>query len=222
MSVQTETVSGLPFVGQLPSEELSRVAMRARLLDVSPGQVVALEGEPCTALFFPVRGLLRARRVSMDGREQVLAYIGPGGCFNLVPALDGGSNVATLDALTEARVVSLACTDFRTLLAEHKVVAVAVSEYLATEVRRLSDLVESLALHTVRARLAQFLLDYAGGKAAGRQWTQEAIAAEIGTVREMVGRSLRAFADEGWLRRERKRLVVLDRRALEREAGTVN
>ena len=94
----------------------------------------------------------------------------------------------------------------------------AVSRYLAGEVRRLSDLVESLALHTVRARRARFLLERAEGTVPRRRWTQEEIAAQIGTVREMVGRTLRAFTDDGWIRRHQGRIVILDQSALEREA----
>jgi CRP/FNR family transcriptional regulator len=50
------------------------------------------------------------------------------------------------------------------------------------------------------------------------RWTQEEIAAQIGTVREVVARTLRAFADAGLLRMERHRIVLLDRAGLEAEA----
>mgnify|MGYP000179699304 CR=1 FL=1 len=98
-------------------------------------------------------------------------------------------------------------------------VALAVLERLAAEVRRLSDMVESLALHTVRTRLARFLLSTAQNPNSPKRWTQQEIAAHIGTVREMVGRSLRAFADEGWIHRQRGRIVITNRQRLEREAG---
>jgi CRP/FNR family cyclic AMP-dependent transcriptional regulator len=222
MSAQVEMLAGLPFLDQLPQDELLRIAPFVRKLSLSPDQVAVLEGEPCRAVYFPVRGLLCAKRVSLLGREQVLAYIGPGGCFNLVPALDGGQNMATVYAVTASLVYAVPCDELRRMVAEHGEIALAVSEHLAAEVRRLSDMVESLALHTVRARLARFLLDSVDGGTTGYRWTQEAIAAEIGTVREMVGRSLRAFADAGWVRRERRRLLVLDREALEREAGTTS
>jgi len=98
-------------------------------------------------------------------------------------------------------------------------VSLAVSQYLAAELRRLSDLAESLALHTVRTRLARFLVDHGDSEATPRHWTQEEIAAQIGTVREMVGRTLRSFADEGLIRRQRGRIIVVNPQALEREAS---
>ena len=90
---------------------------------------------------------------------------------------------------------------------------------MAAEVRHLSDMVEGLALHTVRTRLARFLLTQAEGTRHPKRWTQEEIAAHIGTVRDVVGRTLRAFADDGLIRRERGRVVVVDREGLEREAA---
>ncbi len=218
MSAQVETLSQLPFFGSLDAEALRLIVPLVREQVVPAGQVVVIEGEPSRAVYFPVRGLLRAGRMSPDGCEQVLAYVGPGGSFNLVSALDGGNNLATMDALTESTVYAIDCRDFQQILAEHQGVATAVSQYLASEVRRLSDLVESLALHTVRARLARFLLERAEGTVPRRKWTQEEIAAQIGTVREMVGRTLRAFSEDGWIRRHHGRIVIADRLELEREA----
>jgi len=113
------------------------------------------------------------------------------------------------------------CERFRRIVREHHEVALAVMERLATEVRRLTDMVEDLALHTVRARLARFLLAQAEDPQPSHRWTQEEIAAHIGTVREMVGRTLRAFTAAGLIHRERGRVVVADREGLEREATGV-
>jgi len=78
--------------------------------------------------------------------------------------------------------------------------------------------VEDLSLHTVRGRLARFLLEQAETDETTRRWTQEEIAAHLGTVRDMVGRTLRAFADAGLVRMERQRIMLLDREGLEAEA----
>jgi CRP/FNR family transcriptional regulator len=70
----------------------------------------------------------------------------------------------------------------------------------------------------VRERLARFLLEHVEGGQVAQRWTQEEIAAHLGTVRDMVGRTLRAFADAGLLRIERQRIVLLNRPGLEVEA----
>jgi CRP/FNR family transcriptional regulator len=132
--------------------------------------------------------------------------------------LDGGPHLATVDAVTDATLHTIPCKLFRQMIRDHHEMGLAVLEHLAAEVRRLSDMVEDLALHTVRTRLARFLLAQTDSPQPSRRWTQEEIAAHIGTVRDVVGRVLRTLADEGLIRRERGRLVVRDRAGLEREA----
>jgi len=216
---KSPTLSQLPFFAALGEHDLLEIAPYVHQRTFSPGQIITVEGQPCQAVYCVAQGVVRMYRLSLQGREQVLAYLGSGQFFNLVPVLDGGPNLATAEAVTEASLYSISCQRFHQIMRDHHEVARAVLEHLAAEVRRLSDLVEGLALYTVRARLARFLLAQAAGQPSSHQWTQEEIATNIGTVREMVGRTLRDFAIAGLIRRERGRTVVLDRDGLEREAA---
>ena len=219
MAVTVQALSQLPLFAELDEDALLEIAPHIRERTFSSGQVIILEGEPCQAVYFVVQGLVRTRRLSLEGREHVLAYLGPGESFNLVPALDGQPHLATVDALTDSTLYTIPCEQFRRIMRNHHEVALAVLERLASEVRRLSDMVEDLALHTVRTRLARFLLTQAEDRQPPKRWTQEEIAAHIGTVREMVGRTLRAFAAAGLIRRQRGRIVVVNRKGLEHEAA---
>ena len=235
MAIAVQTLSKLPLFSRLGDDALLEIAPYIQERTFSPGQVIVLEDEPCQTVYFVAQGVVRTGRLSPEGREQVLAYLGPGEPFNLVPALDGGSTLASVDAVTDTTLYTISCERLREIMRDHHGVALAVMERLGAEVRRLSDMVEDLALHTVRTRLARFLLAHAsaepssraqaeglGGVVDGTQspkrWTQEEIAAQIGTVRDVVGRALRTFADDGLIRRERGRLVVTDRAGLERAA----
>jgi CRP-like cAMP-binding protein len=219
MSANLNTLSHVrPFNG-LNEASLERLLLEIRECSFEPGQVICLEGEPCQTVYVIAEGWVRVRQFSAEGREHVLAHLGPGACLNLVPALDAGLVVADADALSPATLYAIPCERLNALMAADPVLARAVAEALASEVRRLSTLARDLALHPVRARLARFLLSQAESRTAHRYWTQQDIAAIIGTVRDVVGRTLRAFAEEGLVRRERGRLVVADRHALEREAN---
>ena len=219
MAITVQTLRQLPFFAGLGDDALLEIAPYIHERTFSPGQMIISEGEPCQAVYFVVRGVVRVHRLSLEGREHVLAYLGPGELFSLVPVLDGGPNPATVDALTEAALYTISCQRFHQIMRDRHEVALAVLEHLAARVRHLSDMVEGLALHTVRTRLARFLLAQAEGTRHPKRWTQEEIAAHIGTVRDVVGRTLRAFADDGLIRRERGRVVVVDREGLEREAA---
>lgn len=219
MAITVEVLSQLPFFARLGDDALLEIAPYIHERTFSPGQMIVSEGEPCQAVYFVARGVVRIHRLSLEGREQVLAYLGPGESFNLVPVLDGRPNLATVDALAEATLYTISCQRFHRIMRDRHEVALAVLEHLAARVRHLSDMVEGLALHTVRTRLARFLLTQAEDTRHPKRWTQEEIAAHIGTVRDVVGRTLRIFADDGLIRRERGRVVVVDQEGLEREAA---
>ncbi len=105
------------------------------------------------------------------------------------------------------------------LLARYPALAQGVIENLAARARHLISLVEDLSLRTVSARLAKLLLTQAvGGAEAPRRLTQQEMAAQLGTVREMVGRALRSFEEEGLIRFDRHRIIILDQEGLENKA----
>jgi CRP/FNR family transcriptional regulator len=160
--------------------------------------------------------------MSLEGRKYVLDYFGPGQFFNLAAALNGGTNKASVEAVTDTMTLVLPCDQLYEIVRVEPGVALAAIEYLASAVSQLSDAVADLALHTVRTRLARFLLSQScnHGRLA-RSWTQEDIAARIGSVRDVVGRALRSFLSEGLIRWERNRLAVADLDGLTREAGAI-
>ena len=169
------------------------------------------------AAYFVLEGQVRVYRVSREGREQVLVRLEPG----QVPAFqDEARNPANAVALTPVALVVLLRDDFLRLILAHGDLALAVLRDFAGRLSHLTDLVEGLALHTVQVRLARFLLDQAdrGTPGEAQRWTQQDIAVHLGTVRDVVGRELRALEDAGVVRVERGRIALLDRDALTRIA----
>ena len=212
----------VPLFSALSERALSRLAEVTVRRTCAPGEMVILEREPCQYVYFVAEGQARAVRTAPDGREQVLARLGPGNAFNTVPPfLPRKVNHATVQAVTPLVLYAISVSDFLRLVEECPELARALLEDFARRLDHLTFLVEDLSLRTVRGRLARFLLEHAEGgreRAVIHRWTQEEMAAQIGTVREVVARTLRAFADAGLLRVERHRIILLDRAGLEAEA----
>lgn len=219
MGVPVEELIKLPFFAGLQRATVEEIAAIAMRCEYASGEVIALEGDPCRAVHFIAKGLLRMHQTSPEGRDYVLAHLRAGDCPDLGAALDGAGNLATLEALGRTVLYAIPCDRFLALMRRYAELSFAVAAYLASQLRRVSQVARDLALYTVRARLARFLLTHAEENPAQHRWTQEMIAAQIGTIRDVVGRSLRAFAEEGLIRRERGRLVIIDREGLQREAG---
>jgi len=219
MDSTSRALRRIPIFADLSDEALARVASVAVRRVYAPGETIIIEGDPCQAAYFIAEGQVRVYRLSLGGREQVLARLGPGQTFNTVPPFrTQGVNHANVQAATETTLYAIVSDDFGRLVGECPELAMAILQDFAGRLDHLTNLVEDLSLRTVRGRLARFLLEHAGASQVTLRWTQDEIAAHLGTVRDMVGRTLRAFADAGLVRMDRQRIVLLDRKGLEAEA----
>lgn len=219
MNVIAETLHKSPFFSGLGEDELAEVASRVHERTFRRGEVILLEGEAPQAVYFIVHGQVRIYRLSPDGREQVLKRLGPGEAFNLVPVLNGGHNPSSAMAWTDVTVYAIERGYFVQIVRQHPAVAMAVLADLAARLRYMTALVEDLSLRTVGARLAKLLLTQAvGEEAAPRRMTQQEMAAQLGTVREVVGRALAELEREGLIRMERHRIVIVNRADLATKA----
>jgi CRP/FNR family cyclic AMP-dependent transcriptional regulator len=216
MNATVQELRSIPFFADFSDESLTLVAKAAIRRAYAPGETIILAGEPCQAAYFIVAGQVRVYRLSLAGREQVLARLGPGKSFNSVPLFQARRvNHATVQALTPVTLYAVPADELHRLVLQRPDLALALLQDFAARLDHLTDLVEDLALRTVQARLARFLLEHIAADQPPQRWTQEEIATYLGTVRDMIGRALRAFADEGLLRIERQRIVLLDRQGLE-------
>lgn len=204
----------IPLLASLDEPTLRDTARRARSCTFRPGQHIMLEGEDAPGLFFVLRGRVRLSRTAPDGREQVLAMVGPGEHFNPVPLFDGGPNPTSARAMSPVACLLLPRADLVDLIRRHPDLALATLSSMAGQLRELVQLVEDLAFRSVRARMARQLIAEAGEGAA--ELTHQELAERAGTVREIAGRALRRLAEEGLVRLERGRVIVLDQAGLAR------
>ena len=219
MKTDFEALQHISLFADLSQETLSHVSRVSIRRTYAAEEIIILEGAPCRAAYFVAEGHVRVLRTAPDGREQVLSRLGPGQSFNTVPLFrPQGTNHATAQAVDRATVYITPKEDFCQLVITSPDLARALLQDLADRLDHLTDLVEDLSLRTVRGRLARFLLRQAEADAVSREWTQAEIAARLGTVREMIGRTLRSFVDAGLIRMDRHRIELLNREGLEREA----
>jgi CRP/FNR family transcriptional regulator len=211
---------GLPYFASLPDTLLAELARAAVGRRYARGQVIFVEGEPCSGLHLVIEGEARIYKLSPQGREQVLQQVGPGRTFNEVAVWDGGPNPASAMAASDAVILVISREAVRRLALERPEVAWALLESIAARTRHLVTMVEDLALRSVKGRVARLLLAEtedsadAGELRRDQMVTQAEMAARLGTVREMVGRALRDLADEGLIAFDRRRIVILDREKL--------
>jgi CRP/FNR family transcriptional regulator len=222
-----DLLSGIPYLRVLSARDRAAVLARFRERRFRKGTALFTEGEPCDGLWVVAEGRVKVFRVSAGGREQVLHVEGPGATLGEVPLFDRAGYVASAAAVAPARLLWLPRRDLEALCRRHPEVALAIIATMARRVRAFAGLAGDLALRPVPARLALLLLEQV--RSAGRRTprgveitlpsTREEIAARIGTVRELVSRSLASLAKQGLIAVRGRRCVLLDVSGLEAVVG---
>lgn len=213
-------LAGDPFFRGMEAAALDQLAQSAVWRDYGAGEVVFLEGENAPGLYYLQSGWLKVLKSSPEGREQVLRFLAPGELFNPIGAFANRPNPATAIALEPARVWVLRREAMAGLLRTSPGLALRVIENMADRLVHLTALVEDLSLRSVSGRLARLLLDSAQDDRLQRpRWyTQAELAAQLGTVPDMIGRALSRLVDQGLIAVDRHEFRILDAQGLRQQA----
>lgn len=199
---------GVPFLRDLPDEAIAAAGRERRL---QKGELLFAENSPTLGLIVVLDGTIHIYKSDARGREMTLGRESAGGSVAELPLFDGGDYPASAEAAEDAQVLIVPRERFLQVMAAHPRIAEAALRALASRMRLLVQRVEAQTLHPVRARLAAYLLRAAAGKATFPLTdTNGAIGSQVGTVRDVVSRTLRRLEDG---------LIALQGRRIERPRG---
>src|SRR5215471_1447874 len=226
MSPNTEAVlRKTPLFASLTEAEMRALAARTARKRFQKDEQLFAEGDPCTGLYLVAAGKIRIFKLSPSGREQILAVEGPGSSFAELPVFDGGNYPAAAAAVEDTEVLFVSRKDFQNFCREHPDVALKVIAVVGSRLRRLVGIIEELSFTTIRQRLIALILRLAeeGGTRSKEGIRVELtknhqdLAAELGTVRELISRNLSRLQAEGFVDVEGRKIVVKDVPGLRRE-----
>lgn len=201
---------------------LNVLAKRSIVKRLKRNEILFVEGESAKGLFVVASGAIRAFRTGADGREQVIHVERAITTIAEVPVFDEGNYPSSTAAEEPSTVYFLDKKLILTTANQHPDLALAAVRLLASRLRRCAELVETLSLHEVGQRLARFLLHEAateGGKTSDGTrvtlgLTHNQLAARIGTVREVVTRTLQRLQNQGLIIHVDKNFIIPDTTAL--------
>lgn len=204
-----------PFTG-LEEPSLQELAQLSRWREYDAGEVVVLEGDAQSSLYYLQYGWLKVVKTSPAGREQILRFLEPGETFNEIGVFADQTNPATAIALEPAGIWLIPRTVLLRLLREKPDFAQHVITKMAERMLYLVSLVTDLSLRPVTGRLARLLLEDAVDDVLERpRWyTQAELAARLGTVPDVIQRALRGLENDGLIVVDRHQIRILDRLAL--------
>ncbi|GIL09313.1 MAG: cAMP-binding protein [Chloroflexota bacterium] len=216
LHVQPDDLREIPAFHSLPAEQLHSLAAAMVQRRYAPGQIIFMEGEQASSLWFVFRGRVKIIKQSLNGRVQGLCLMNRGKCFGGCPLFDMDQNPATAQALDDVTLFVLPADSLQQLKARDPRLVKALLYIYSKRLEHLARVSEVLGSWTVPDRINDSLLMYADRNA--RQptvdLTHEKLAALSGTVREVVTRHLNLLEKEGVLSYEGGRITLLNMDAL--------
>jgi CRP/FNR family cyclic AMP-dependent transcriptional regulator len=152
-----------------------------------------------------------------EGREVTLTIIGPSEFFGEMSLIDDKPRSASVEALDGCEILYISRAAFLTCLKDNFEVAMLMLRSVVGRLREADRKIASLALMDVHGRVARLLIELA--REVNDVWVvdtgSEEMARMVGASREMVSRVLKEMRESGLIRREKRKIIVLDRASME-------
>ncbi|MBT3338412.1 MAG: Crp/Fnr family transcriptional regulator [Anaerolineae bacterium] len=218
LSQKLQTLRSNIYFEGLDESALEKVAEEMQLHLFERKETIFLEEEKSAGLHILKSGSAKIYRLSPQGRQYIVKILAEGDTFNEVSVFGGGGNPVNAAALEKSHVWVIKGEILRELTLAHPIYAQKIINNFADNLRTLVQRVSGMAFYQVTHRLARLLVklpeDSLSGEGAARL-TQDQIAARLGSVREVIARSLKELERGGAIRVENRRIYIVDREKLE-------
>lgn len=204
-----------PGIAGLDDDVRSRLIASAQTVNVPTGASAFRKGDPCKNFILVLEGQVRVQLSSEGGREIVLYRVKRGGTCALTTSCLIGKEEYPAESVIEKAVTAMMFpdTDFRQALLDSEEFRQFVFQGFSGRLSAIVARIESVALKSIDVRLAEHLLSHDDDTMS--DITHHVLAAEIGTVREVVSRKLKRFESDGLIRSSRGKVEILDRENLQ-------
>ena len=221
-----DVLRSAPLFRELDDEAATALRNSMSEVHLDRGEVLFREGDEGDRVYVVISGKIKLGRTAPDGRENLLALLGPGQMFGELSLFDPGPRSTAASAVTDTDMLALAHADLLPWLTGRPEVARGLLLQLASRLRRSNDTLADLVFSDVPGRVAKALLDLSTrfgvscdeGVRVAHDLTQEELAQLVGASRETVNKALADFVARGWIRLEQRSVIVLDIDRLRRRA----
>jgi CRP/FNR family transcriptional regulator, cyclic AMP receptor protein len=225
-AVDIDVVRKAPLFAALDDEAAAALMESMTTSHLDRGNILFREGDQGDRLYVIGEGKIKLGLTSADGRENLLAILGPGEMFGELSLFDPGPRTATATAIAETQLLALGHEDLDSFLLGRPAVAANLLTALARRLRRANETLADLVFTDVPGRVAKALLDLSirfgrpaeDGILVAHDLTQEELAQLVGASRETVNKALADFASRGWIHLEARAVVLTDVERLKHRA----
>ena len=218
-----ELSAALPFLDGAPAAVKNELLHRAARVTVPADAAICREGNHCAHMSLLLAGSARVFKVGESGREITLYRLGPGDSCILTASCILSDLSFPAHAVTEQEVDALAIPApvFRDWVVRHETWRRYVFGLASRRLASVISLIEEVAFRRMDDRLAEYLAARVAADPgqAVLHTTHEAVAADLGSSREVVSRLLKELEHRGAVSLARGTITILDRGLLDHPAG---
>ncbi|HEX5675851.1 MAG TPA: cyclic nucleotide-binding domain-containing protein [Azonexus sp.] len=193
----------VPLFSGLDESELQRLSQVAVRRRAGRNEQVVRAGEDAESLIVLLTGRAKVTNFDEEGREIILAWLGPGEFFGEMGLIDGSPRSASVVAVEPCELLTIGKTEFQRCMQENFQVAQKLMQILVRRLREADRNIESLALLDVYGRVARLLLDLSeeedGKRLVRQKISKQDMARMIGASREMVSKVMRDLEVGGYI-----------------------
>jgi len=200
-SVSMLLLRNVPLFSVLPENQLVLLVKEVTRKSYPRGTAIIAAGDTTDSLYVVISGRFKVMISDDEGREVILAILGPNEYFGEMGLIDDHPRSASVVAIESCEVLALSKRDFKKCLEENFEMTMTVMRGLVKRLREADQKIGSLALMDVYGRVARLLLEVAetidGQKVVTKKLAKQDIAKMIGASREMVSRVMKDLQAAG-------------------------
>ncbi len=214
---QKTCIEIVPIFSNLTLEEMLEVESTTIVKNYEKGDIIYSAGEIGNKLYVPHKGRIKISRISANGKEQVIRIVEPGDFMGELSLFSSIPLQEDAEVLEKTTMCIIEGKKLKILMEKYPSIAFKVMEELSRRLEEAENLIEDINLHTVEQRLAAALLKMANDKnEVILNMTKGDFASQIGMSQETLSRKLTAFQDQGFIKQEgNKKIIILNADALE-------
>ena len=210
-----EALRATILFAELDDEQLDHIAAAGSVSSLRRGIVLFEEGDESHEFYLVLTGRIAIAQESEDGRESLLALMGPGDLFGEMGFLDGDTRSAQARTLEESEVLVMPYAELRLLYESHPAALWSAVRLLARRLRATDQALSDSVFLDVMGRTAKRLLEMAGDEDEFEMpLTQEELASMVGASRERVNKAIHAFERLGWITHDHRHYKITNRKNL--------
>jgi len=197
-----------PMLREMTTAQFDDLQLNANIIRLPAGTVVFDENQRCQGYPLLLSGSIRVIKAGANSRELQLYRLCAGESCILTNSCLLGDGLYHARGVTEQEVeiVAIQPAAYKRLIANCEPFRNYIFGLFSERMAELMQLVTSVAFQKLDQRLAALLIS----KPNPIHITHQALADELGSVREIVSRLLKYFVEQGWISLGRERIQIID------------